>query len=104
MSNTTSCALLFLSKSAQLTVVEFGSSGTHLCCICVKEHLALSAQCTDLSQWLPNTDLVVDRHDGHQCSVRPQRISQLAQVNAPIFANRQVGDVPAALLQIAAAW
>lgn len=49
------------------------------------------------------TYLIVDIHDRHHACVRPDGVPELLEVHQPIALHWQIGNVPAALLHVAAA-
>ncbi len=68
----------------------------------VEVDLALAADLADLGQRLDHADLVVHRHHRHDAGVRADRGLQLLEVDEAVLLDRQIGDLEAFQLQVAA--
>eukprot|EP00191_Tetraselmis_sp_GSL018_P001362 CAMPEP_0177596546 /NCGR_PEP_ID=MMETSP0419_2-20121207/11152_1 /TAXON_ID=582737 /ORGANISM="Tetraselmis sp., Strain GSL018" /LENGTH=381 /DNA_ID=CAMNT_0019088489 /DNA_START=305 /DNA_END=1451 /DNA_ORIENTATION=- len=68
----------------------------------VEEDLLGAAEVADLLERLYDADLVVDGHDGDKGRVGPDGLLELLDVDATVRLDGQVGDLPAALLEVAA--
>mmetsp|Transcript_11703 Transcript_11703/g.37170 ORF Transcript_11703/g.37170 Transcript_11703/m.37170 type:complete len:405 (-) Transcript_11703:257-1471(-) len=68
----------------------------------VEENLVLAANRPDVRHGLDHADLVVHCHDRHNHGILPDRGLELREVHQPIRLHREVGDVKARLLELAA--
>mmetsp|Transcript_8140 Transcript_8140/g.20006 ORF Transcript_8140/g.20006 Transcript_8140/m.20006 type:complete len:632 (+) Transcript_8140:388-2283(+) len=68
-------------------------------CVSVEEDLLLAAEVADPLDGLHHADLIVDHHDAHQGGIVPDGALQLRQTYQTVLVDREVGDVPAFLLQ-----
>ena len=68
----------------------------------MEEHLLLAADLADLGQWLDDADLVVHRHDRHHHRLVGDGVAQRLEVDQAVLLHRQVRDLEARLLEMAA--
>lgn len=68
----------------------------------MEEDLVLAADLADLLDGLDDTNLVVDHHHGDDGRIGADGSPQLIEVKHPVRIDREVGDLEALLLEVAA--
>ncbi|XXG44686.1 hypothetical protein AAC387_Pa01g4421 [Persea americana] len=66
----------------------------------VEMNIPLPANLPYLIQWLDDPDVIIDGHDGDESGVGAEGVVE--EVEDAVRADREVGDVEALLLQVAA--
>ncbi len=70
--------------------------------VCVQQHAAPSQQAAQFRHRLQGAYFIVGQHQAHQQGIRPQGLLHLSRADKTILVRRQIGNLKALPLQIAA--